>query len=372
MQVLHAFKVYHPIEGGIQKSIRVLINGLKDQFDFEVLVCKKRGFGRSEKIDGVTVTRSTTLFELFSMPIAPWFLFQFWHKARKADLVVNHHPFPLNDIAITIYFPRKTKLIVHWHSDIIEQKRLSQILEPFIHHSLKRADMIIVSSKAMIEHSGYLRQYANKCRVVSYGLNIGYFSKLQEDEPNRITEIRQQYPGKIVLSVGRLVKYKGYKYLIDAAKSIDATFLVIGNGPLRESLQLQIDKAGLSHRFLLLGQLDEQQKKIHYHACDVFVLSSISRNEAFGLSQLEAMACAKPVINTALESSVSSVARHLKEGLTVPPMNTKALQEALQTLLSNQEYAMQLGTAGKARVNNGFDEGSFSSSMHEIYDELNC
>ena len=370
VRILHAFKVYHPTEGGIQKSIRVLINSLKEQFDFEVLVCKHKGWGMAEKVDGIKVTRSTTLFELFSMPIAPWFMIQFWYKAHKADLVVNHHPFPLNDLAIAIYFPKKTKLVIHWHSDIIEQKRLSRVLKPFIVRSLKRADKIIVSSQEMIEYSDYLNPFAEKCKVIPYGLNVEFFSVLNQQELQQTKTLREKFPGKLVLSVGRLVKYKGYKYLIEAAKAIDATFLVIGEGPLKESLQRKINRAGLSDRFILLGQLNEQQKKIYYHACDVFVLPSISRNEAFGLSQIEAMASGKAVINTDVKSSVSSVARNKLEGLTVPVRDSTTLIEVLQLLLSKENYSTELANAGKIRARERFSASVFGQSMAKVYAEL--
>ncbi len=94
-----------------------------------------------------------------------------------------------------------------------------------------------------------------------------------------------------------------------------ATILIAGDGPLAEPLKAQAAAAGLGSRVQFLGHLTDNEIVAHFHACDVFVLPSVTRAETFGVVQLEAMACGKPVVSTDLPTGVPWVNRHLETGL---------------------------------------------------------
>ena len=122
---------------------------------------------------------------------------------------------------------------------------------------------------------------------------MGLDEQVEPNEEN-VRAIREKYNGKkLIFSVGRLVGYKGHKYLIDSAKYLpeDYVILIGGNGPLFNTMQQQIEEENLNDKVVLLGRLSDEELADYYGACDLFCLSSIWKTEAFGMVQIEAMSC---------------------------------------------------------------------------------
>ena len=121
-----------------------------------------------------------------------------------------------------------------------------------------------------------------------------------------------------MLFAGRLVPYKGVDVLLRAMATVDARLVVVGDGPLRGALEAQA-RATCGGRVTFAGTVADDELTALYHACDVFVLPSVTRAEAFGMVQIEAMACGKPVVSTSVASGVPWVNQHHETGLIVPP-----------------------------------------------------
>jgi len=368
LKILHAYKVYLPHNGGIPAVISRITSGLQSHVKSTILVAQpKCAIGVSEFYKKIFVTRSLSLGNLFSMPFAPFYMFNFWYKAKKSSIVHCHYPFPLNDLAVTLWFPKRTALIIHWHAEITAQKRLLPLVKPFINRCLKRADKIIVSNPCMIEASSYLTLYREKCAVIPYGMQTDHIQTLTAESQQKIKGLQQRYP-RLILAVGRLVSYKGFDVLLKAMQEIDGQLCIIGEGALNNELQQYSETLGLSERVIFAGRVSDQELLYFYHASRVFAFPSVTEAEAFGLVQLEAMLCKKPIVNTQLNSAVPWVARHQQEALTVIPNDYKGLATALQQLLDDTELANRLGEAGYQRAISEFSEQVFLTRINTLYE----
>ncbi|HSP46348.1 MAG TPA: glycosyltransferase, partial [Chthoniobacterales bacterium] len=165
-----------------------------------------------------------------------------------------------------------------------------------------------------------------------------------------------------ILSVGRLVAFKGFEYLIEACeqlrrRSVQFHCEIIGDGPLREKLQKQIAELRLGEQITLAGALPQDCVLEKLRAADIFALASTTddngASDIFPTVILEAMASARPVVSTTLAGIPESVVDK-ETGLLVPAGETGFLADALETLGRDGELRARYGAAGRARVEQHF------------------
>lgn len=366
--VLHVYKILLAFEGGIPAIIRQITGAKHTAIQSRILVTSTLDtYTEHEKnLKQVKLYKTFSFGNLFSMPIAPLYPLWFWYHARKSDIVDYHYPFPLVDLAVFLYFPKKTQLVVHWHADITKQKKLLKLLAPLISHTLQRADKILVSSPVLIDKSPFLATVKQKCQVIPFGIAPHWFDA---PDPTLLKTVRTEYPN-FILAVGRLVNYKGFDILIEAMQFIDIPVIIVGEGIEYERLQKLAHHYAVSDKVIFTGKISARRLKCYYHACRLFAFPSISEAEAFGIVQLEAMVCKKPIVNTALNSAVPWVARDGKEAITVPKNDAHALQEAINRLLNNEALARKMGAAAYQRVINYFSDRYFVDTTQRAYQIL--
>jgi glycosyltransferase involved in cell wall biosynthesis len=229
---------------------------------------------------------------------------------------------------------------------------------------LERADAIIAASPNYVESSPVLRRFNDKCRVIPFGVPLAQFDCF---DPEEVARIRALFGPRIVLGVGRLIYYKGFEHLVRAMKKVDGHLLIVGEGPLRGALEDEARRAGVGGRVTFLGRVEDAVP--YYRAADVFALPSVARSEAFGIVQLEAMACGKPVVNTRLDSGVTFVSVDGLTGLTVPPADSESLAAALDRLLGDPALLARYGRAARLRVEREFDLEVMGRSTLRLYEE---
>ena len=310
MRVLHAYKVFPPdVVGGITEVIAYIAKGMAPRHESSLLVARSRGWGRRYTLDSLPVEALFSFGTLLSTPIAPSFPFVLAKRSRQAALVALHHPFPLNDIGVALGLPRKTAVVVHWHGEIVRQRSLTGLVAPFIRRTLARAQRIIVSHPTLVSASPFLAAHTEKCAAVPFGIDVPYWTELDSAQRRRVEELRSRYP-RLVIATGRLVPYKGFDVLIEALRHLDATAIIVGEGPLRHDLLRLAQQRGVADRLILAGMLSRDDLKVHLHAARLYAFPSVSAAEAFGIVQLEAMAVGLPIVNTDLPTGVPHVARH--------------------------------------------------------------
>lgn len=356
LKILEVNKAYYPHVGGIESLVRQYSEEL-GQLGASVLtlVCRDgRGASVTEKINGVTVLRSGSFGTYFSCPISLSFIRNFRKLAAKADIVHINVPFPLADLALLLSGYRG-KVAVSWHSDIVKQKKLMTFYKPLLKYLLKRADVIFTATEGHIDGSDFLPKFREKCKILPYG--IAPENYLSIERKPFLTEKLSDKKNIKVFFTGRLVYYKGVDVLLKAFEAVDGCELFIaGTGELEASLKAYSASHGLDEKVHFLGFLPDAELKQAYADCDIFVLPSVAKSEAFGIVQLEAMIYGKPVINTLLPSGVPHVSIDGKTGITVPPADREALAAAINKLAKNRELREKLGENAADRVKSCFCE----------------
>ena len=327
---------------------------LRNRFMCRVLTTSTSGYSKNV-FNEVLVTAIKSWGEILSLPVSPGLIFHLWRESRKADILVVHYPFPLADIAIALAgWLRLPPIIVYWHSDIISQRLSRSLIKPMTLKMLARCEAIIVSSPKLIEHSSFLEAFREKCHVIPFGYQPGVESPLVTDKG-------------YFLFVGRHVPYKGIDVLIKAVTNNPVKVVIAGDGPLLELHKKLAKENGVSQNIdFRTGVNDDDLAKLMAE-CTALVLPSVLPSEAFALVQIEAMSYGKPVINTSLESGVPWVARHDREGLTVPPRDDKALALALKQLNERPEMLQRLGEGAKRRYEEVFSMQKFKQATEEAF-----
>ncbi|MGO8911953.1 MAG: glycosyltransferase, partial [Bradyrhizobium sp.] len=363
LSVLHIFKIYYPdLFGGTLSVIRDICAGLKDKFVFAVLACSKSGQQRKIVVDGVPVERVRSLGDVLSLPFAPTYPLWLWRRMAKHDLLVLHAPFPLADLVFALGFGRNRPLVVHWHADIVTHGAFRRFVEPLMRRTLRRAEAIIVSDAALLNESRLLQEFAEKCHVIPFGVDVSKFDRPAARHPDGGRD-----RGRLVLACGRLVPYKGFDVLIRAAVGQSFEVWIVGEGRERPRLEQLIKSLGVADRVRLLGSVpDSELVKLMYIA-NVFVMPSVTSAETFGMVQLEAMAAGRPIINTSLDTGVPNVARHGIEAITVPPGDHKRLAEAIETLVRDPERRARMGRAARQRAELQYSTDAFRGGIEAVY-----
>lgn len=369
LKILEVNKAYFPHIGGIETLVKQYSEEL-GQFDTQVrtlVCCDNRGGSIRERVNGVPVIRAANFGTYFSCPISTQFVKQFRRLSQKADVIHIHMPFPLADFAMLLS-GFKGKVVLSWHSDIVKQKKLLTLYKPLLKYLLNRADMIFVATEGHIDGSDFLPEYREKCRILPYGITVEDY--LNIDRKPILTEKLTDKNSVKVFFTGRLVYYKGVDVLLKAFRLVNGCELFIaGTGELEAELKAYAKEHNMEDKVHFLGFLPDDELKQAYADCDIFVLPSVAKSEAFGIVQLEAMVYGKPVINTLLPSGVPHVSIHKKTGLTVPPSDFESLSAAIIALARNRELREEYGKNAADRVMENFNEKDVIRKLYEYLSE---
>ncbi|RJP24069.1 MAG: glycosyltransferase [Candidatus Abyssobacteria bacterium SURF_5] len=366
MKILHVYKDYYPpVVGGIEKHIAQVCNHLKKKHEVQVLVCN-RGFSTEiEHVDGVRVVKVGQLGRLQSAPIPP--AFALWLRRLEADILHFHLPNPTCELSYLLARPPGA-VVATYHSDIVRQEFLLRFYSPFLRSFLRKTRLILPTSPVYAEGSLYLREFAHKCRVVPLGVDTHLFDSISPVK-EEVNALHVRYGQEFILFVGKLRYYKGLQFLIRAMPRIPVPLVIVGTGPMEDELKGLAILNGVKEKVHFAGEVSDMDLAAYYHACSLFVLPSIYRSEAYGLVQLEAHACGKPVVSTRLGTGVEYVNLHLKTGCVVPPADPDALAAAIESLLNDPKRRQEMGEFARQRVCDEFDLDRMFHKIEDVYQE---
>jgi rhamnosyl/mannosyltransferase len=370
LRVLQFGKFYPPDVGGIERVMFDLTEDLNARgVRCDVLCSNSRCVEVDERVGAYRVVRTKSYGTWLSTSITPALAARLRRMQAGYDIIHVHLPDPMANLALLVARPR-ARVVLHWHNDIVRQKSLLRLYLPLQSWMLQRADAIVVTSPNYIKGSAYLGPYEDKCHVVPIGVDKERLAA----SPAMVAAIRDRFRGKrMVFSIGRLSHYKGYEYLIDAAGHLGQDYAVViaGTGPLKHALSRRIARAGLGDRVFLVGRVADEDVGAYYEASDVFCLSSVSRNEGFGLVQVEAMLFRKPVVSTAIEGSGVTWANLDGEtGLVVPPQDAKARAAAIERISSDPALYDKFAAAGYRRATEVFTKDRMLAATLAVYERV--
>lgn len=362
VRVLQIGKFYPPHRGGIE-TVTEQLNDCSHALGIrcDVLCSNETNRRAVERSNGHVIYRAASLAVIASTSLSLDYLRLLRRLHNRYDILHVHLPNPLANLGLFLVRP-KAKIILHWHSDVVRQKGLLLFYEPFLVWLIRRAHLIVGATENHINRSRYQRYFSGKYRIVPYFVPVR--------KPGPVVRAPADRAGRIILALGRLVYYKGFEYLVEAAAHLDDRYevLIAGDGPLRRHLERKVEQTGMRGRVRLLGPISEGTKDHLLRSCDVFCLPSTHKGEMFGVVQLEAMAFGKPVVSTEIPGSgVSCVNRDGITGYVVPIKDPKALAEAIRQICEDAAEYQRLSRNAYRNVVENYSPEAVTRRYAEVF-----
>ena len=223
LRVLQVGKFYPPHMGGIETHLQALCGALRNHADVRVIVSSEDRNTVEETVDSVPVARLVHVADrLLHVHLACHGLTHSPFRAPSWYTSICPIPppcWPIWPAAIA------GRLVVTYHSDTVKQKVLGRMFEPLLHAALRRSAAIIATSPNYLATSPVLQAFRDRCHVIPYGIDTAQF---EQCAPDAVRSVRERYGERLVISVGRLVYYKGFDVLIRAMASVRGKLVIVG------------------------------------------------------------------------------------------------------------------------------------------------
>jgi len=377
MKILMLTPYFYPHTGGTEKYVKDLsIQLVKNGHDVTVIACnvpRAKKAKKEEVIDGVKIIRLSAFDFLYYLPVT-W---AFRKKMVEGYDVVHIHC-PPHSFVRTLAGKVKVPVVATFHCDVTITGQFFNVPIPgFITHGFEAlmdwyARLFMSKVEEVISTSVSYGSTSPVIKNLKYNaIPIGvYHDKLDESVKKQgIDPFKDKK--KQILFLGRLAANKGVNYLVEAMPKIlaahpDAKLVICGEGEEKASIVSLIKKLGLEGSITFYGTVNLDTLSALYTTSSVFVLPSINRLEAFGIVQLEAMACYTPVVASDIPG-VNSVMDIGKSGLLVPKQKPDAISDAVNKILSSPELIKSMGARGRHLVETKYDWPIISKEIEGVY-----
>lgn len=293
------------------------------------------------------------------------------HLERDYDCAIVHMPNPL---AVLAALGWRKPVIMLWHADI-PQSAIRWATTSIDTRLLKKAAAVIGPTPVHLSqsHRAAAIAAAKQTVTIPYPFDrtlipvatgtTGFADRLRTFRRGRALSI----------SVGRLVPYKGFEVLIDAAREFDDRLcaIIVGKGPLAEKLAERIRSAGLEDRVMMTGALNADELADAFAQARLGAMPSVTAAEMYGIAQVETMAARLPMVSTDLpRSGVPFVNKDDRTGLIVPPGDERALAKAMLRLVDDEPLWNRLREGALQSINEEHDREAVGRRYAQLIREV--
>ncbi len=343
-KIYHLYKTFYPFtHGGVESYIDSIINN-KNKFDHYLISIGDKKFNNKKKI----IFKKTLSYasDIISIDLL---IFIYKNINKKSDLIHLHSPWPSMEMFLLIFGYKN--IVVTYHSDIIRQKFINFFYRPFNIIFLKNnVQKIIATSKKYAETSKVLNKIEkNKISIIPIG--ISYILKPSEIKLDN----RKNY----ILFIGSNRSYKGIPLLEIIIRSSNNKFVLIGS---------DLSKLKKYKNTKVYERISEKRKIELLSNASFLLMTSSSRNEAFGIVLVEALRSGLPIISPNLNTGVSWINENKKTGYIYQTNEASDLTKKIEKMnkLPIRDY-LKLKSNSRMRFEKFFTLDIMSKKLDMVY-----
>jgi rhamnosyl/mannosyltransferase len=366
MHIVHLYKDYAPVKGGIEGHLKTLAEGLVTcGFRITVVVCQPYGYmlASDEVVHGVRIIRLPRHIDYASNAWS--FAFVNTIRALKPDLLHLQMPWPAGDFVA--WCLADIPLVVSYQSDVIRQKYLLWLYAPLLRWTLQHAGAVLVSSQRYADSSPWLDTVHQQLHEIPLGI-IDPFDSDVKSEPWS----GEPLPAMYVLWVGRMRYYKGLETAIRAMRDVPHPIylVLVGSGPAEQALRALAVECAVENRIVWLGDVEDSALESIRSGARCFVFPSQLRSEAYGIALLEAIAVGLPAISCEIGTGTSVINQHDITGLVIAPNDPQACAAAMTKICHDDALHSRFCSAARAHYLANYGVQKMVDSVAAIYHQL--
>lgn len=362
MPVIH----YPPVVGGLETWTQNIAERVSDRAEIFVITGKVQNQPNQEIKNKVRVFR-TSLFALKNLSYSPFFYiitalpFIFFRslslfKIHRFNLC--HCQGFLSGVLGYLFF----KLLKIPYIITVQRQEKKSFLRTLVYKNAK----VCIAASSVIKR--YFQEIGVKnIEIIPNGIDLKRFENLDREKSREKLGLKDEF---VIMTIARLEKVKGIKYLIEAMKNdqlsvISYQLLIIGEGSERRNLKNLVKKLNLENKVKFLGEVPNEKIPEYLIAADCFVLPSLK--EGFGIVLLEAMAANVLVVATDV-GGILDIIENGKTGLLVEPRNPQEIAEAIMKIYSQPEISKNLTKTAR----NNLEKYNWQNIAEKVYENCIC
>lgn len=336
IRVLQLAKHFAPDTGGIETVTLNISEALLHRAIHANVLCTEVAGPYEQENRGYQVFRCKADLSIGNKRLSWRYVEQARRLERDHDCALVHLPNPL---AVLGALGWRKPVMLLWHADIPQRpiRIATALLDGLL---VRRAAAIISPTPVHVGASHKAAAIAARgSTVIPYPFDQSLMPTATSATlfAERLSTFRRGRA--LAVSIGRLVPYKGFDVLIDAARDFgeELCAIIVGTGPLAENLAMRIEAAGVGDRVMLVGALTSEELADALAQGKMGCMPSVTAAEMYGMAQVESMAAGLPMVSTAIpRSGVPFVNRDGETGLIVAPGDAGALAAAMRRLAEDE------------------------------------